>query len=285
MSTEWEKNQQQWWEGHYGGQAAGHNYLGSPNRPQGIRHYYAEKLFRHVRSGITGKLWIDVGAGTSLVIGDLIHPLTYDYRYVAIDLSKTALQHGQRRIQQTPIVGSASHLPLTQSQADVVSVLGVLQYLPDWEHTFRTLIDLLKPGGYMMLTSAIRKPRILGRWRKESYTARFASQECYIKAEELKTIIAEKCEILLCEYSASPFRFALFWFGRLDRVTLRSHRVTKIIVALDRLWLCTLGKLVRSLGPGEITLVARKRSRSSAATTPQPAKHQGKRDNCTGMIR
>src|SRR5690349_14606168 len=161
MYTEWEKNQQRWWERHYTAQATNHNYRGSPIRPQGIRHYYAEKLFRYVRSGITGKLWIDVGAGTSLVIGDLIHPLTYDYRYVAIDLSKTALQHGQRRLGQTPVVSSASHLPFAQCQADVVSVLGLLQYLPDWEHTCRTLIDLLKPGGYMMLTSAIKKPRIL----------------------------------------------------------------------------------------------------------------------------
>ena len=258
VCTEWEKNQQRWWEQHYTAHAAGHNYRGSPSKPQGIRHYYAEKLFRYVRSNITGKLWIDVGAGTSLVIADLIHPLIYNYRYVATDLSKIALQHGRRRIGQIPIISSASHLPFAQSQADVVSGLGLLQYLPEWQHTLRALIDLLKPGGYIMLTSAITKPRILARWRKASYTARFASQERYIDPEELKAIVAERCEILLCGYSASPLRFALFWFGRLDRLALKSYRVTEVSVALDRLWLRTLGKLVRSLGPGEITILARK---------------------------
>jgi 2-polyprenyl-3-methyl-5-hydroxy-6-metoxy-1,4-benzoquinol methylase len=259
MSTEWENHQQRWWEQHYAVHAAANNYRGSPSKPQGIRHYYAEKLFRQVRSDVAGKLWIDVGAGTSSIIADLVHPLRYKYRYVATDISRIALQHGQRRIGQTPIISAASHLPFAQSQADVVSTFGLLQYLPMWQHTLRTLMDLLKPGGYIMLIATITKPRVLERWRKGSYTARFASQERSIEPKELKAILAERCEILLCGYSGSPLRFALSWFGGLDRWALRSYRITQLSVAVDRLWLGTLGKLVPSLGPGEITVLARKR--------------------------
>jgi SAM-dependent methyltransferase len=259
MSTEWENHQRRWWEQYHAVDAAANNYRGSPSKPQGIRHYYAEKLFRYVLGDVAGKLWIDVGAGTSYIIADLAHPLRYKYRYVATDISKIALQRGQGSLGQAAVISTASHLPFVRAKADVVSAFGLLQYLSTWQHALRTLIDLLKPGGYIMLTTTITKPRVLERCRKTSYTARFASQECSIESEELNAVLAERCEILLCEYSSSPLRFALFWFGSLDDLALRSYRLTQLCITLDRLWLGTLGKLVRSLGPGESTVLARKR--------------------------
>src|SRR5437870_4900181 len=116
MSIKWEENQRCWWEQQYATRATAHSYRGSPHKPQGIRHYYAEKLFQQVRSGVAGKLWIDVGAGISLTIADLIHPLRYQYRYVATDISKNALRQSHRRIGQTPIISAASHLPFAESQ-------------------------------------------------------------------------------------------------------------------------------------------------------------------------
>lgn len=260
MDREWEQDEQIWWEQHYAPQSGFNKYNGSSGRPQGIRHYYREMLFRRVRPEVAGKLWIDVGAGNSFTIVDLIHPKKYNYRYVATDISIAGLRKSRLRTGQTPTVSSASHLPFARGRAYVVSGLGVLHHLPAWKETLRTMIELTKPGGYVMLTEAITKPRILSRWRKESYTARLDSpHEGDIDAEELKAILSEQCQILLMDYSGSPLRFALLWFAKLDLWALRSYRMTQLIVALDKLWLATIGKLMPSLWAGEIILLAQKR--------------------------
>ena len=260
MTTEWEQSEQYWWEQHYSTHAAADIYHGSPSRPQGIRHYHREKLFRYVRSEVAGKLWIDVGAGTSFTIVDLMHPKKYHYRYVATDISSIGLQQGQRRTRQTPVVSSASQLPFVPGQAYVVSCFGLLCLLPAWQQTLRTMIDLLQPGGYLILSEVITKPRILARWRKRSYTAQVDSpHDGDIAAAELRATLAEQCEILVWDCSGSPLRFALLWFGRLDRLALRSYQVTQLIVALDKLWIATMGKLRPSLGAGEIVTLAQKR--------------------------
>lgn len=261
MTTEWEKSEQDWWQQHYSATyPTANTYRGSPNRPQGIRHYHRERLFRRVRLAVAGKLWIDVGAGNSFTIADLMHPARYHYRYVATDISEAGLRASQRRTSQTPVLSSASQLPFAAGQADVVSAFGVLQYLPTWQQTLRAMIDLLKSGGYLMLTRDIAKPRILARWRTQSYTARFDPPHGgHTKSDELRAILAERCQILLWDCSGSPLRFALLWFGKLDRWALRSYRLTQLIVALDKLWLATMGQLKPSLGAGELVVLAQKR--------------------------
>lgn len=260
MDSEWEESQRRRWEHHYTADATSSQYSGSPNKPQGIRHYYREMLFRQVRPEVSGQLWIDVGAGTSFTIADLIHPTRYDYRYVATDINKTALYKSRDRTEQTPILSAATHLPFREGRAYVVSAFGVLQYLPAWKETLRILIDLLKPYGYIMLTGSISKPRIFARWRKESYTARFdPPQEIDICGDGLRAILVEQCDILLWDYSGSPLRFGLLWFAKLDRSALHSYRMTQLLVGLDKLWLATIGRLTASLAGREIVVLAQKR--------------------------
>ena len=38
------------------------------------------------------------------------------------------------------------------------------------------MIDILKPGGYLLLMEGITKPRIFSRWRNQSYTAKSDSR-------------------------------------------------------------------------------------------------------------
>ena len=100
-------------------------YKGSSRRPHGIRHYYREMLFRHVRPQIKGKTWTDFGAGDSYTVINLIHPELYQYRYIATDVSIEGLRKGCQSTGQTPIQSTANHPPFPDNSAYVVSGFGI----------------------------------------------------------------------------------------------------------------------------------------------------------------
>jgi hypothetical protein len=128
------------------------------------------------------------------------------------------------------------------------------------------MIDLLEPKGYLLLTEAITKPRILARWRDQSFTAEVDSpHEGDIDRQELVSLLTDECDILYQDLSSSPLRFVLLYFGKLDKLALRSYMLTKLLVMLDQAWISTVGRLFPSLGAGEIALVAQKRVKGVSA--------------------
>ncbi len=262
MNDNWEKQEQSWWQEFYAHKEAARksNYQGSPKRPKGIRHYYREMLFRHIRPLVRGKLWIDVGAGNSYTIVDLIHPSIYGYNYIATDLSSEGLKKGRLRTLQTPVVSGANNPPFLDDAAFIVSGFGILHHVPSWQIALNRMIDILQPGGYLLLMEAITKPRVFSLWRKQSYTAKLDSpHEGDIDRNELIKLCRDRCDIEVIDYSGTPLRFAIIWFLRLDKVLLKSYLATLALVLLDNLWKNTIGRINGSLGPGEVVMLARKR--------------------------
>jgi ubiquinone/menaquinone biosynthesis C-methylase UbiE len=257
----WIREEQQWWQDYYRHlrSTSKPKYMGTPNHPLGINHYYREMMFRQVRPTILGKFWIDVGAGDSYTIADLLHPAKYGYSYIATDISIEGLINGRSRTGQTPLVCNALHFPFSNCCVSIVSGFGILHHAPSWQQALRNMIDLLEPGGYLLLHESITKPRFLGRWRKQSLTADIDSpHEGDIDAEELKSLCKEWGELLLFEYSGSPLRFVLVSILNLERICLRSYLFTKFLVLLDDVWIKTVRHFVPSLGAGEVSIVLRK---------------------------
>jgi SAM-dependent methyltransferase len=256
-SDKWTKLEQHWWQDYYKAQVNNLlDYKVSPQRPQGLRCYYCEMLFRHMRTDIKGKIWIDIGAGDSYLIINLMHPTKYDYQYIATDISAEGLKIGKKYTNQTPIVCNTTSLPFKPNCASIVSGFGILHHIPNWQQSLRIMVDLLQPGGYLLLFEAVTKPRIFGKWRSESYTAKQDSpHEGEINNNELIHCCSEQCDILIMDYSDSPLRFFFVWFLKFDTVCLRSYFATRILVFLDKLWLNTCGKLIPSLGAKDITIL------------------------------
>lgn len=261
MDEDWVNQERNWWQDYYSATGSKiDKYRGSPAHPQGIRHYYRELLFHRIRPLIKGKTWIDFGAGNSFTIIDLIHPLIYQYHYYATDISLEGLKQGEASTHQTPILSGANNPPFPNNIAYVVSCFGSLHHIPAWKSALNKMIDTLQPGGYLLLAEAITKPRIFNRWRRRSYTAAIDSpHEGDVNKGELLDLCRNRCDIELIDLSGTPFRFALIWFFRLDKLLLESYTATKTVVFLDSLWKNTLGQVHESLGPGEITILARKR--------------------------
>jgi hypothetical protein len=51
----WVYEEREWWQTHYQNETVSHTpYQGSPDKPQGIRHFYREMLLRYIRSTVEG---------------------------------------------------------------------------------------------------------------------------------------------------------------------------------------------------------------------------------------
>jgi len=208
-NKEFVNEEKTWWQNSYKRQSISseQSYRGSPERPQGIRHYYREMIIRPIRSIIKNSQWVDIGAGNSYSIVDLVNPDKFNYFYYATDISIEGLKLGRARTGRTPIISEAASPPFVKKGVDIVSCFGILHHIPDWEQALCKMIDLLKPGGYLLLFEAITKPRILSRWRHQSYTAKSDSpHEGDIISEKLIEILHMYCNIEVLDYSGSPLR-------------------------------------------------------------------------------
>jgi SAM-dependent methyltransferase len=231
-------------------------------RPQGFRHYHRAELFSTVLPKLLAlpnqkRIWIDVGAGDSYTIGDLIPCSQYDYKYIATDISAAGLARGREHAGSIPVLHAASAVPFTPHSAAIVSGLGVLHHFPTWQDTLATMIDLLMPGGYLLLHEVIDKPRI-GNRDSNLFAAHESPHEGQIGAMQLRTIIEEACEVIFWRTSMTPLVVGLNVAMKLDKLCLQSYPVTLMTVALDDLWAYTMGQIHPSLSTREVYVLARK---------------------------
>jgi SAM-dependent methyltransferase len=260
---QWEAGEQSWWQSHYAAKAP-HNghYQGSLLRPQGFRHYHRAKLFSAILPRLMAlpdskRIWIDIGAGDSYTIGDLIPRNQFDYTYIATDISAVALARGRDHAGSSPVLHAASAVPFARHSAAVVSGLGVLHHFPTWQDTLATMVDMLVPGGYLLLHEVIDKPRI-GNRDSNLFAAHESPHEGQVGAMQLRTIVEETCEVMVWETSMTPLVVGLSVALKLDKFCLRSYPLTLMTIMLDELWANTIGQMHPSLSTREVYIIARK---------------------------
>jgi SAM-dependent methyltransferase len=203
------------------------------------------------------RIWIDIGAGHSSTIANLVHPQHYYYTYIATDISYAGLDRGRRIAASVPVQHAASAVPFAPASAAVVSGLGVLHHFPDPAQTLRDMIALLAPGGILVLHEVRNKPRIgLGRTRSLT-AAKDSPHEGHIDEEEVRAIIDASCDTVYHARSMTPGLVALSMAFKLDRFCARSHRLTKLAAAVDDAFAMTVSRLHPALQPWEMFLVAK----------------------------
>ena len=100
-----------------------------------------------VRPGRERPLLLDVGCGT----GSFLSSLT-GFDRLGLDYFQSALQFHRTRGAWPLVQGSATSLPLADGSVDVVTVLDVLEHLPDDAAAVAEIRRVLAPGGLCLAT-------------------------------------------------------------------------------------------------------------------------------------
>ncbi len=95
-----------------------------------------------------GQIVVDVGCGEQPLRG-LIERL--GGRYTGIDVNK----HSQVR---TDVLGTVTATPFREEIADIVICTEVLEHVSDTYRAFGELVNLTKPGGYLLITTPFSYP-------------------------------------------------------------------------------------------------------------------------------
>ncbi len=262
--SKWVEEEQAWWSRHYT-KIADQIALksGSAGRDvPGNRWFERNRLlFVPLRSrGVYGPV-LEIGAGFSQYVAGLFPPSRERYLYIGTDVSRVALEKAMQLLPEGDFIQcDVNKMPFRREIFDVVLSLGVLHHLPDWQTNLRQLIGLLRPGGWMLFEEAIDKPRVLGRFRKQSITAAIDSpHEGEISAKELLDIFKEEGTLDNYCVKSTPLRLIMVWIG--GPWIERSLLLTRAMHKADELFMKSAGTLFKSLGGGEIIGVFEKRSR------------------------
>lgn len=258
----WVNEEKEWWEKNYRMQRVS-SLIKSIERirsrvqgGQGIpgnRWYERDRyLFSSLRQNeLQGTFILEIGCGTSQYVAGLLSPNDYGFWYIGTDVSREALKVASSLLPEGEFVQcTADKLPFRSEICSYALCLGVLHHLPDWEATLSKIIHLIKPTGLFLFDEAIDKPRVLGKYRKQSLTAyKDSPHEGEISLKKLISILSSYGKVVY-HLKMTPLRVLGVWiFGNLMN---RSLLMTRSILLLDQVFLKSAGRLFKSLSAGEV---------------------------------
>ena len=119
-----------------------------------------KNLFTHFIPENRIKIHLDIGCGFSPFSSGIT-----EITKIAIDWSKKSVERASEKNRDWHfMVGHAGNLPIKPGSIDIVSAIGLSEYMSDPEKLLTELGNLLKPGGFLILTSS--PPNLLNNLRK-----------------------------------------------------------------------------------------------------------------------
>jgi dolichyl-phosphate beta-glucosyltransferase len=111
--------------------------------------FVSAAIRRHVPERHRGGYLVDIGAGA----GGVSALLGWSPRHlVAIDGSESLIHTAMERHRLLAAVGLGGRLPLREQSVAVVTLLDVIEHLPDQGHILREASRVLRPDGYLVVT-------------------------------------------------------------------------------------------------------------------------------------
>jgi SAM-dependent methyltransferase len=160
------------------------------------------------------------------------------------------------------IQGSAVRLPVRAGAFPVIIAFGAIHHLPDQAACFRECHRALAPKGLLGFHEPIRKPLLF-----PSATGIRQLMATYEHSEHDREIHVEETIALLqslgmrihsARYFVSPLRTVIASILNRSPRLMRVRWIARATDIADGIFLFTLGRLRRSLGPHALALVASK---------------------------
>jgi ubiquinone/menaquinone biosynthesis C-methylase UbiE/uncharacterized protein YbaR (Trm112 family) len=229
-------------------------------------------LFRHLREGLAGGALLDVGCGVAHTVRTLCHPAEVGYLYIGIELSISALRINRRTLPGEFVQCSADRLPFRAASVDGLLMLGTLHHLADPQHALLSALNTVRPGGMVALDEVVARSGLVtqSRWLR-----RFGGEESahndQVDPELIRSCVAETADIEVWRREYSPVR-GLLVAPLADAMRTRPW-LTRLVIALDRVCIVTIGRLWGLFSGAELMLFARKRRGADPAASrraPRP---------------
>jgi ubiquinone/menaquinone biosynthesis C-methylase UbiE/uncharacterized protein YbaR (Trm112 family) len=237
----------------------------------GNRSYPREQtIFRHVRPHLRGGVLVDVGCGLAQTIRLLSPPAEWNYVYVGLDLSISALTENRRTMAGDFIQCSGDQLPFRDSSIDALVMLGTLHHLARAEQTVHRALGCLRPGGFFGIHEVARL-RNLSR-RSRLFKRRDNVESAHNESIDLDVVtqgIQREADVVEARHRYSPVRAVLA--DRFAEAMRSRPWLTRFVLVLDDACIATLGRIWSFFGPREVVLLAQKRARVETDARPQMA--------------
>ena len=247
-----ESNITQRWEDHYHSSTEAYSEQADWWTLRAWRKY----LYSAVLKDLAGKLVLDVGCGTAIRVATIAPIHEYGYRYIGIDSSLTALNRARNNMPGSSFIcANLDSLCLPEDTADVVLCLGVLMYFQDSRRVLSALVDVLKPGGILLLHEVLpRKSWSEAAGRIISVPRDIFPPHYGIRFHELSRYLQERGVIVQTHLAGSPLR-------KLIIKTLGASpldRLRPFATWCDSACCTTVGRIIPAVGASEVQLVFRK---------------------------
>jgi SAM-dependent methyltransferase len=217
---------------------------------------WRKHLFGGLFQDLPGKFVVDFGCGTAVRVATIAPIQTYGYRYVGVDSSLEALKCAARVLPGGLFIrADLASLKLRPESADIVLCLGVLMYFEDYIGSLTRLLDLIKPGGIMLLHEQISR-KSWGHFAgavSEHRPKAYPEAHC-IGSRQLLDFLSHRGLIVHKHLAGSPLRTAFIRF--LDATQL--ERLRPLAAWVDSIWCATVGRVLPALGAAEVQLVFQK---------------------------
>lgn len=116
------------------------------NRIYDEERYEIQGLMKMIPRG--RGLLLDLGTG----IGDSLDLLDGDFRKILLDSSLSMLSRAEVLDSEHKVIGRLEQLPVRNQSCDVITCIGVSEYVPGKALMFRQVFRALKPGGFALFT-------------------------------------------------------------------------------------------------------------------------------------
>jgi SAM-dependent methyltransferase/uncharacterized protein YbaR (Trm112 family) len=227
-----------------------------------------QRLIQRQSIVLTEKVVLELGCGGATTLFDLYG--SSFCHYIGADLSLHACKLAQIQFPEGLFIQcSAIALPFKENSLDIIVAYGVLHHLPGHEEQMNANLPLLKPGGYFIGSDPVLKPPIefwgIGKKLKSIAPSGFAEKiktgasphNEWIDWENFLKVIDKRARVIDTHFEYGPLRAVLVNLIY-DGLKLRTRMVSRALIVIDQLWLATIGKLNRSLGPAGVIYILRK---------------------------
>ncbi len=213
---------------------------------------------------------LEIGCGTTSTLSDIYGSDVPNY--IGLDLSFNACLLGREKFPHGLFVqASAENPPFKKDSLDLIVAYGVLHHMPNHERNLTNLLPILRSGGFFVGADPVLKPRIprprfsrkskfnCNESKKDELDLRsgMSPHNDWIDWENLKKIIADQALVqeYFMEYGVLRHILISTFY---DRMKIRSLRFTKILILIDKIWLSTMGRIHKALGPAAVNYAIRK---------------------------